>query len=86
MGLYIGAWGMANAISRLLGSVIGGALRDVIGRVSGQPVIGYMVVFGIMALIMLASLVMLRGIDVRAFQRRAESDASLLERAAMASD
>src|SRR3990170_3867571 len=27
VGLFIGAWGMANAISRLLGSVLGGAVR-----------------------------------------------------------
>src|SRR4030042_1368962 len=28
VGLFIGIWGMANAISRLLGSLIGGVLRD----------------------------------------------------------
>lgn len=30
VGLFIGAWGMANAISRLIGSVLGGAGRDIL--------------------------------------------------------
>ena len=29
VGLYIGAWGIADALARLLGSVMGGVLRDV---------------------------------------------------------
>ena len=37
VGLYIGIWGMANAISRLLGSLIGGALRDVLTRLLQNP-------------------------------------------------
>ncbi len=85
IGLYMGAWGMANAVSRLLGSLIGGALRDVIGRISGQPLAGYTVVFVIMTGIMLVSMLMLRGIDARAFQRHAV-EPSLIERAAVAAD
>lgn len=85
MGLYIGAWGMANAVSRLLGSVLGGVVRDSIARLTGQPVLGYMAVFSSMALIMLVSLVMLRNIDVGAFRRRTDA-ASLVERAAIAGD
>ena len=86
VGLFIGAWGMSNAVSRLMGSVMGGALRDLVGQVSGNPVSGYVVVFGLMALMMLATLVMLRRIDVQAFRRDAESEPSLIERAAMAGD
>ena len=37
VGLYIGAWGMANAFSRLLGSLIGGALRDALERDIAEP-------------------------------------------------
>jgi BCD family chlorophyll transporter-like MFS transporter len=86
VGLFIGAWGMANAFSRLIGSVLGGALRDLAARLTGQPITGYVVVFGIMALILLVSLVMLRSIDVKAFRQQAEAGPSLVERAAMAGD
>ena len=86
VGLFIGAWGMANAISRLLGSVLGGAVRDLVARLAGAPVIGYIVVFGLMALIMLVSLIMLRRIDVGAFRRQADTDISLIERTALAGD
>jgi BCD family chlorophyll transporter-like MFS transporter len=86
VGLFIGAWGMANAVSRLLGSVIGGAVRDQVARLSDVPVIGYVVVFGLMALIMLVSLLMLRNVDVSAFRKQAEEPVSLVERTAIASD
>jgi BCD family chlorophyll transporter-like MFS transporter len=77
---------MANALSRLLGSVLGGAMRDLVARLTQQPVISYVVVFGIMALVMLISLIMLRRIDVKDFQRQAEEGPALIERAAMAGD
>jgi BCD family chlorophyll transporter-like MFS transporter len=86
VGLFIGAWGMANALSRLLGSVLGGAVRDLVAQLTQQPVISYAVVFGIMALIMLTSLIMLRRINVEAFQQQAEAGPALVERAAMAGD
>jgi BCD family chlorophyll transporter-like MFS transporter len=86
VGLFIGAWGMANALSRLLGSVISGAVRDLAARLLHQPVLSYVLVFGIMALIMLISLIMLRRIDVKAFKQQAEANPSLIERAAMAGD
>lgn len=86
VGLYIGAWGMANAVSRLLGSVLGGAGRDLIARLTGNPLAGYITVFGVMALILFASLWMLRSIDPRAFRRQADESPSLIERAALASD
>jgi BCD family chlorophyll transporter-like MFS transporter len=86
VGLFIGAWGMANALSRLLGSVLSGAVRDLAARLFQQPVLSYVLVFGIMALIMLISLIMLRRIDVKAFKQQAEATPSLVERAAMAGD
>jgi hypothetical protein len=49
-------------------------------------VFSYVLVFGIMALIMLISLIMLRRIDVKAFRQQAEAAPSLVERAAMAGD
>jgi BCD family chlorophyll transporter-like MFS transporter len=85
VGLFIGAWGMANAISRLLGSVLGGIGRDLITQISGNSILGYNVVFGVMAVFMLVSLVMLVRIDVNAFQKE-ESTPSIVERAAVAGD
>lgn len=85
VGLFIGAWGMSNALSRLLGTVLGGVVRDVVTRISQDPVMGYVVVFGIEAAMLLVSLVLLRRINVAQFQNEAEQP-SLVERAAIASE
>jgi BCD family chlorophyll transporter-like MFS transporter len=86
VGLFIGAWGMANALSRLIGSVLSGAVRDLVARLTQQAVISYAVVFGILALMMLISLMMLRRINVQAFRQQAEAGPTLVERAAIAGD
>ena len=85
VGLFIGAWGMANAISRLLGSVLGGIGRDLVTRLTGNSILGYVIVFGVMAGFMLLSLILLNRIDVNAF-RQSEEHSSVVERAAMAGD
>lgn len=87
VGLYIGAWGMANAFSRLIGSLLGGIVRDVVASLASSPVIGYVVVFSILAFFMLVSLVLLQRVDVVRFHDQADTTApTLVERAAMASD
>ena len=85
VGLFIGAWGMANAASRLVGTVLGGAVRDVVTQAAGEPLAGYVTVFAIEAAMLAASLLLLRRINVSAFQQKASS-ISMVERAAMASD
>lgn len=85
VGLFIGAWGMSNAVSRLFGSVIGGALRDILTRLFSSPVLAYVSVFALLATLMLVSLLMLRRVDVSAFRRQSE-EISIAERAALASD
>jgi BCD family chlorophyll transporter-like MFS transporter len=85
VGLFIGAWGMANAISRMAGSILGGAVRDIIRQITNDPVLGYVIVFGIMALLVLTTLFMLRRIDVSAFHKRAQQ-LTAVERAALAGD
>jgi len=85
VGLFIGAWGMSNAVSRLAGTILGGALRDLVAQAAQNPVTGYVVVFGIEALLLLVSLFLLQKIDVGAFRRQAEHP-SLLERASLATD
>ena len=85
VGLFIGAWGMANAISRLAGFTLSGAVRDVITNLAQDPVIGYVVVFSILALLLFISLMMLGRINVSAFQQRAEQ-MGIVERAALANE
>jgi BCD family chlorophyll transporter-like MFS transporter len=85
VGLFIGAWGMANAVSRLIGTILGGVVRDLVTQLSGHPVAGYILVFGIEAALLGVSLIMLGRIDVKSFRRHAE-EPSLVERAAMASE
>lgn len=85
VGRFIGAWGMANAISRLIGSVLGGAGRDIITQLTGDNVLGYISVFGMMALFMLISLVLLKKINVQQFQHSSD-ETSVIERAAIAGD
>ncbi len=85
VGLFIGAWGMANAASRLMGSLLSGVIRDILTQVLQDPVLAYVSVFSVLALLLLISLVILRRIDVREFQREAENT-TVIERAALASD
>jgi BCD family chlorophyll transporter-like MFS transporter len=85
VGLFIGAWGMADALARLTGSVLSGAVRDLVTQAASGGVSGYIVVFTIEAAMLLVSLLVLRRIDVSAFRRQAE-EPSLVERAALASE
>lgn len=82
VGLFIGAWGMANAISRLIGTILGGVVRDLVTQFAQNPVIGYIVVFGIEAGMLLLSLFILRQINVSAFQNQSQK-ISMAEQAAL---
>ena len=85
VGLFIGAWGMSNTFSRLIGSVLGGVVRDVVAQLAQNPVMGYVVVFAVEALFIVISLLLLGRIDVRVFRTRAE-EKSLIERTALANE
>lgn len=85
VGLFIGAWGMANAASRLVGALVSGVVRDVLTRVLQDPVLAYVLVFSILALLLLISLIILRRINVAAFREQA-SKITVIEKAALASD
>jgi len=54
-------------------------------QAAGEPLAGYVTVFAIEAAMLAASLLLLRRINVSAFQQKASS-ISMVERAAMASD
>ena len=85
VGLYIGAWGFSNAMSRLTGSLLGGIVRDGVTQVTGQALSGYMVVFAIEAAMLGAAAVMLARIDVSAFKQKAV-EPSFAEKVALATD
>ncbi|MBI5965193.1 MAG: BCD family MFS transporter [Chloroflexi bacterium] len=71
VGLYIGAWGFSNGLSRLIGLLMAGIVADVATKITGDALHGYLVVFGIEALMILIASVMLYRIDVSAFQKQA---------------
>ncbi|KAF0109109.1 MAG: MFS transporter BCD family chlorophyll transporter [Anaerolineaceae bacterium] len=85
VGLFIGAWGMSNAFSRLSGSILGGVVRDAVAQLTQNPVLGYVAVFGIEAGLMLAAVFLLRRINPSAFRQKAEQ-MSYLEAAALAAE
>lgn len=85
VGLYIGAWGFSNALSRLVGTLLAGVTRDAVTQVTGHAMSGYLVVFGIEAGMLLVATLMLTRIDVRAFRKKI-NEPSFAERVALASD
>ena len=85
VGLYIGAWGFSNALSRLTGSILGGVVRDVVTQATGVALSGYLVVFSIEALMLLIAAIMLYRIDVKAFQKQVQ-EPSYVEKVALAAE
>ena len=85
VGLFIGAWGFSNSMSRLAGSVLGGAVRDVVSQASGNVLAGYLSVFGIEAAMLFLAAILLTRVSVHAFKKQAQEPA-FLERAGMATD
>ncbi len=85
VGLYIGAWGFSNGMSRLTGLLLAGVVADVATQVTGQALSGYFVVFGIEALMLFIAAIMLTRIDVQAFKNKVE-EPSFVDKVAMASD
>lgn len=83
VGLFVGAWGVANSISRLVGTLMAGVVRDGVTLVTGDVLSGYLMVFGIEAAMVAVAAFMLLGIDVRKFYQQVEVP-SLPERAALA--
>jgi BCD family chlorophyll transporter-like MFS transporter len=85
VGLYIGAWGFSNALSRLVGSILGGVVRDVVTQVTGLALSGYLVVFSIEAVMLLIATIMLYRINVNAFRKQVE-EPSFAEKVAIAAE
>lgn len=85
VGLFIGAWGFSNALSRLTGSVVGGAVRDVITMVSGSALNGYLAVFILEAALLLVAAMLFKRIDVRKFHAKVD-EPEFVEKIALAAE
>jgi BCD family chlorophyll transporter-like MFS transporter len=85
VGLYIGAWGFSNGLSRLVGLFLAGIVADLGARATGSALNGYLIVFGIEALMLLVAAFLFYRIDVSAFHRNA-SEPTFHEKIALASD
>ena len=70
VGLYIGAWGFSNGLSRLVGLLMAGAVADLSTQLTGDPLSGYLVVFSLEALMLFVAALMLYRIDVTAFREQ----------------
>ncbi|MFS8906880.1 PucC family protein, partial [Synechococcus sp. OH2] len=70
-GTFIGAWGLAQAMSQALSTLIGGALLD-LGRIlfPSSPVLSYATVFGVEAAVMLLAVYLLGRVSVAEFREK----------------
>lgn len=72
VGLYIGAWGFSNGLSRLTGLLMAGVVADVATSITGSDLYGYLIVFSIEALMLLVASILLMRIDVEKFKKKVE--------------
>jgi BCD family chlorophyll transporter-like MFS transporter len=71
IGLYIGAWGFSNGLSRGVGLLIAGIVADLATQLTGNLLSGYLLVFGLEALMLFIAAILLYRIDIMAFQKQA---------------
>ncbi|HMZ06719.1 MAG TPA: BCD family MFS transporter [Anaerolineales bacterium] len=85
VGLYIGAWGFSNGLSRLIGLLMAGVIADIATQLTGDALHGYLVVFSLEALMLMIAAIMLYRIDVNAFQKKAH-DPNFVDKVALAAE
>ena len=85
VGLFMGAWGVANALSRFIGTLMGGMVRDLFSNLLSNPVSGYLVVFILEAMMLVVSVFLLRKIDVSSFKKQVGT-INIKEKAALLND
>jgi BCD family chlorophyll transporter-like MFS transporter len=82
VGLFMGAWGVANALSRFLGTMMGGVVRDLSTNWMNNAVYGYTTVFVLETIMLVISLFLLRNINVSKFKEQV-NQLTLSEKAAL---
>jgi BCD family chlorophyll transporter-like MFS transporter len=85
VGLYIGAWGFSNGLSRLVGLLMAGVVADLATQFTGDPLSGYLIVFSLEALMLFVAAFMLYRIDVGAFHKKAH-EATFVDKVAVVAD
>jgi BCD family chlorophyll transporter-like MFS transporter len=85
VGLYIGAWGFSNGLSRLVGLLMAGVVADVATKLTGSALSGYLVVFSIEALMLVVAATMLYRIDIGVFKKKAHEPA-FVDKVALVAD
>lgn len=72
VGLYMGAWGVANFVGRAAGTIASGLLRDLVFALTNNPMLSYGSVFALEIAGLLLSIWLFRQVSIEAFQRDAE--------------
>jgi MFS transporter, BCD family, chlorophyll transporter len=67
-GTFIGAWGLAQAMSRGLATLIGGVILDLGKGIFDVPLMSYGLVFAIQALVMILAIIILGRVDIQEFK------------------
>ena len=67
-GTFIGAWGLAQAMSRGLATLIGGVILDIGKSIFATPLMSYSLVFIVQALGMLIAIAFLERINIKEFK------------------
>ncbi|EFO79829.1 PUCC protein [Oscillochloris trichoides DG-6] len=76
-GLYMGMWGMAQGLGNGLANVVSGALVTVLMEQLGVSYsLGYAMIFGFEAMLMVAAIFILRGVSVQEFKGLSRRDVS----------
>lgn len=71
-GTFIGAWGLAQAMSRGLATVLGGAVLNIGKATFNVPMLSYGIVFVLQALGFILAIWLLGRVNVREFQKNAK--------------
>ena len=85
IGLYIGAWGFSNGLSRLVGLLMAGVVADIATKISGNALNGYLIVFSLEALMLFIAAIMLYRLDPQTFQKKV-NEPSFVENVAVAAE
>lgn len=67
-GTFIGAWGLAQAMSRGVATFVGGVILDIGKNILPTPLMSYSLVFTIQALAMFVAIAFLNRVDVKEFK------------------
>jgi hypothetical protein len=77
---------MASALARLTGNLLSGVIRESFTPLLQSAVGGYNAVFVVEIFILIVSLLILQGVDVKIFQQESESTLPYLERVAISNE